>query len=341
MGPRAKGYCQLRHKEATGVYTGSRLNPGRKKTSIMESAEFTLSEALFHNGGYVETTITPEDLETPVEWIFSEEDPYFDPTWEPDAEIAQLCEMIAENLNDFAGEDSDSDLGNEEDSVFYDDDGFGLGDDGAVFSVRKDKDKDDIPDDLTPEEIEALRMEKISRTRDLKVKKKGRYTPQTQPRDSSGKFRQVLARLKLDLGTAGLNKAIEKVEEIENLDFSGDYERAVKASEDLITLIDRVDTKAINPESIEGIREGSRALGETIANLPFAFGEQSKKIRYSDVPPALQGLMKDMIKRVEEKIGKEDANEATSELRTFMSGGDYFSQADISSQMSKLLRLLT
>jgi hypothetical protein len=28
LGPRAKGYCQLRHKEMDGVYTGSHLNPG-------------------------------------------------------------------------------------------------------------------------------------------------------------------------------------------------------------------------------------------------------------------------------------------------------------------------
>jgi hypothetical protein len=28
MGPRAKGYCQLRHKEATGIYTGDSKNPG-------------------------------------------------------------------------------------------------------------------------------------------------------------------------------------------------------------------------------------------------------------------------------------------------------------------------
>ena len=27
MGARAKGYCQLLHKRATGVYTGSKLNP--------------------------------------------------------------------------------------------------------------------------------------------------------------------------------------------------------------------------------------------------------------------------------------------------------------------------
>ncbi len=40
-----------------------------------------------------------------------------------------------------------------------------------------------------------------------------------------------------------------------------------------------------------------------IANLPFAFGEESQKIRFSDVPPALRDLMEDMITRVEDKIG--------------------------------------
>lgn len=39
MGPRAKGYCQLRHKEATGVYTGSRLNPGRRKRNLFASQD--------------------------------------------------------------------------------------------------------------------------------------------------------------------------------------------------------------------------------------------------------------------------------------------------------------
>ena len=30
MGARAKGYCQLLYRRATWVYTGSRLNPGRR-----------------------------------------------------------------------------------------------------------------------------------------------------------------------------------------------------------------------------------------------------------------------------------------------------------------------
>ena len=51
--------------------------------------------------------------------------------------------------------------------------------------------------------------------------------------------------------------------------------------------------------------------------------------------------MTNMVDRVEEKIGKEDAADATKSLKGFMSGSDVYSQSDISSQMATLLRLLT
>ena len=106
-------------------------------------------------------------------------------------------------------------------------------------------------------------------------------------------------------------------------------------------IIDRLDAKALNPEALENVRNTAGQLGEVIANLPFAFGADAEKIRFSDIPPALRDLMEDMIDRVEDKIGQEDADIATESLRTFMSGGDYYSQSEISSEMSKLLRLLT
>ncbi len=314
MGPRSKGYCQLRHKDATGVYTGSRLNPGRNNSVISEQ-ESSLSEALYDGQIPFITEITEDELSTPMDWIMEETDPEFDPEWEPEEDII----IILIDFDDFEKYEK------EEHSTEF----------------AADADAVDLAKDLSPEEIEAIKLERLNRARQMKVKKKGKYTAATQPRDTKGKFRQVLARLKLDLGVAGLDKAIENVEEIENLDFSGDYEDAAKASQDLIGIIDRLDTGALNSDSIENIRASSAELGRVIANLPFAFGEQSEKIRFSDVPPAMKDLIRDMITRVEKKIGKEDSNEATAELRTFMSGGDYFSQSDISSQMSKLLRLLT
>lgn len=45
MGPRAKGYCSLRHKEATGVWPGSKYNIGKrnKKRRIVGGASFDIS----------------------------------------------------------------------------------------------------------------------------------------------------------------------------------------------------------------------------------------------------------------------------------------------------------
>ena len=320
LGARSKGYCQLRHKEATGVYTGSRLNPGRSNNVI----EMGISEALLSETPETPTVVTVEDMTTPLEIILAEPDDLFDPAWEPEEMIVIL--LMEDDLSDDDDDVIDEDL----------DDQYEFDDLDTAFAA-----KDEIPTDLTPEEIEALKLERLNRGRELRLKKKGRYTAKTQPRDAAGKFRKVLARLKVDLGTAGLDRALDKVEEIENLDFSGDYDRAAKASGDLIDIIDRLDAKALNPESLENVRASSRELGKVIANLPFAFGESAQKIRFSDVPPALRDLIEDMITRVEAKIGKEDADIATQELRSFMSGGDYFNQSEISAQMSKLLRLLT
>jgi hypothetical protein len=201
----------------------------------------------------------------------------------------------------------------------------------AVFEV----DQEDISK-LDPEEIRVIKQ-LPKRDEDGRIK----YTPETQPRDNKGRFRQVLARLKLDLGDSGLQDVVEKVEEAENLAFAGDYEKASSSAAALIGLLERLDTGALNKEALENVKASAAELGGVIANLPLAFGEDAQKIRFSDIPPALQNLMKEMITRVEEKIGQEDADEATQKLKGFLSGSDLFSQAEISSEMSTLLRLLT
>ena len=205
--------------------------------------------------------------------------------------------------------------------------------------------------DLSPEEIQALKEEAKAREEGRAVDGEApperdadgriKYTAETQPRDATGKFRTVLARIKQDLGTSGLQNVLDKVKEAENFDSTGNYAGAAKAATDLIGIIDRLDSGALNAESLENVRNSACELGKVIANLPFAFGEESQKIRFSDVPPALRDLMEDMITKVEAKIGKEDADIATAELKTFISGSELYNQSEISSQMAKLLRLLT
>lgn len=170
---------------------------------------------------------------------------------------------------------------------------------------------------------------------------KGKYTAKTQPRDDRGKFREVLARLKQNLGVAGLQDAMNKVQDAENLDFAGNYTDAAKAGEDLLGLLDRIDSNALNPQALANVKSTASELGKVISNLPLPFGQDAQKLRFSDLPSGLKDLMTNMIDRVGAKIGKKDADIATQNLKSFMSGADVYSQAEVQSEMSKLLRLLT
>ena len=202
-----------------------------------------------------------------------------------------------------------------------------------------DEDVDDLRSRLA--EFSAKLGDSLGKALAVETQEQGKYTPDTQPRDDKGKFRLVLARIKQDLGDAGLQDVVQKVSEAEELNEVGNYEDAAKAANDVIGIVDRLDAGALNPQAIENVRSSAKALGEVIANLPLPFGSETEKVRYSDLPPALKNLMDDMLSRVTDKIGAKDAEEATVGLRSFMSGGDYYTQQEISSELSKLLRLLT
>lgn len=167
------------------------------------------------------------------------------------------------------------------------------------------------------------------------------YTPDTQPRDDSGKFRLVLAQLKDNLGAGGNQRILDKIQETENLDNTGDYKAAVESAADLVSTIDRLDTGALNATSIGNVRKATKDLSTVIANLPLPFGKDAEKLRFSDLPPALRQLANNLVDRVIEKLGAKDGGEATRELKSFMSGSELYSQSDISSQMNTMLRLLT
>lgn len=209
-------------------------------------------------------------------------------------------------------------------------------------------------DAIEAEESDAIEAEKVAEEEAKKIAEgdtaKDSYDEQgrkkfisgkTQPRDAQGKFRLVLARLKQNLGTSGNQDVVEKIKQAENLDSAGDYAGAVQASSDLISTIDRLDSGALNADSVENVRTATSELGKVIANLPLPFENQAQKLRFSDLPANLKSLAKNLIEKVEQKIGKEDADIATEELRSFMSGADYYSQAEVSAQMNRMLRLLT
>lgn len=210
--------------------------------------------------------------------------------------------------------------------------------------LKKLRDAKAEADKQTEEEIKAAEEVKANRGDLPERDEEGRMkyvSGVNQPRDAKGKYRKVLARLKQDLGVAGLSRALQKVEEAENLDFAGDYAASAGASSELLDMIDRLDSGALNARALENVRTTAAELGKTIANLPLPFGKEAQKVRFSDLPAGLKDLIEAMITRVESKIGKKDADVATQDLRSYMAGADVYSQGEVQSQMSKLLRLLT
>lgn len=169
----------------------------------------------------------------------------------------------------------------------------------------------------------------------------GKYTAKTQPRDAQGKFREVLARLKQDLGDASLDEVAQKVEHAENLDNTGDYSEAAKAASEVIDIVDRMKAGALDARITDNVKMGATELAKAISNLPLPFKDQSQKIRYSDVPPALKKLIDDMAVRVKNKFDAKTYKEVTQKIEEFKSGARVMGQAEISSELNSLLRMLT
>lgn len=168
-----------------------------------------------------------------------------------------------------------------------------------------------------------------------------KYTFDTQPRDSKGKFRQVLAVLKETLGAAGLEGEYKLAKRVERLNLAGHYVASAKAATQLLETIERMETGALNRDSLENIQLAAGQLGTAVANSPLPFGHDTKKMRFSDLAAPLQKLTLDMMERVEKRIGKEEADQATAGLRSYISGGRLMTQSNISTELSTMLRLLT
>ena len=168
-----------------------------------------------------------------------------------------------------------------------------------------------------------------------------RLNARSQFRDKRGKFRKVLARLKHNLGESGLQAVTDKLQQAQDMDFAGNYRAANRAAGKLIGLVDRIDTGALDSKSLENVRETAGELGTVIANTPLPFGDANSKLSFSELPPSMKTLAKDMIDRVLEKLGPEDGGQAVEEMKRFMSGADQLSQSEIQSEFSVLLRLLT
>lgn len=179
------------------------------------------------------------------------------------------------------------------------------------------------------------------RTREQFLRARQKYSAKTQPRMWDGRFRKVLARLKQDLGASELNQVAKEINAAEKAADAGDYQKASAASQKVIGLIDEVQAGVLDRAVEKNLREGAADLGRVLAYLPLPQGENSAKVRFSDLPPSTGRLIQGLLDRVSEQINANDAAKFTKVLRSFISGVRTMSSDELSAEMNKLLRLLS
>lgn len=205
-----------------------------------------------------------------------------------------------------------------------------------------------IPEGLQKDPDEAITAaatrqvdEKIRRATEQFRRGRSPFTVDNQPRDSRGRFRQVLARLKFDLGDTQLENIVAKIKDAENMDDAGDYAKSAEAARDVVGLVDKIEEGVLDPEAIKNVRAGAAELGRVLAYLPLPQGDPNAKVRFSDLPPSTQKLIDGMIDRVVAKLGNDDARDAVAILKSYISGVRSMSSDELSAELNKLLRLLT
>lgn len=184
----------------------------------------------------------------------------------------------------------------------------------------------------------ARRAAKTSATN--KAKKDAQFTPETQPRDPNGRFRRILARLKTNLGDKATEGIAKKIESAEVAQVAGNYEEMRIHGGELIEMIDAVQDGQLAQGTVKNLRNGARDLGKVMAYLPLPQGNPNAKIRFSDMPPASANMVREMIKRVEEKLSSEDAAKYTKVLKEYMAGSRTMTSDEMASNLNKLLRVL-
>jgi len=107
LGVRAKGYCQLRHKDALGFYTATHAKMDHaKRHGLKASGGYEAPPVEYHdpqiaeygksNGQMVDysksmqfTEVTEQDMATPMSELMTYSDQYHDKAWKPSDEVAE------------------------------------------------------------------------------------------------------------------------------------------------------------------------------------------------------------------------------------------------------------
>lgn len=167
-----------------------------------------------------------------------------------------------------------------------------------------------------------------------------KFTAKTQPRDPDGRFKKILARLKGNLGEAGTEQVAAKIQEAEAAQIAGNYAEMREHGNSLIDLIENIEEGSLRKGTAKNLRIGASDLSTAIAYLPMPQGRDTAKVRFTDVPLAMQEMVRSMVRQVEELLDSDTSEKYISVLKSYMAGGRTMSSDELSEELNKLLRVL-
>jgi hypothetical protein len=178
-------------------------------------------------------------------------------------------------------------------------------------------------------------------TASLKFKRPRDFEDTKHPRDEHGKFRKVLFKLKADLeDTPGTKPAIDEIDAAINADDNHDPEAAKDAAGRLLIELDKIADNTADLDDKDDLKRRGADLAEVIAQLPMAQGNADVKMRFTDLPVELRGLIDDLLGRLKSAVTPEVYAEVAGPMSQYISGADYMHSDEIQSHLSRIMRYL-
>jgi hypothetical protein len=183
---------------------------------------------------------------------------------------------------------------------------------------------------ITPETMRKLKARNLD------------FEEEKHPRDTSGKFRAVVGRHRKNLETIReADDAVDALDEAEKAEAEKNFGKAKQAGERAITLLDNAVSGVIDIKDKQTIRDVAKQLGRVVAFLPVAVGVDTVAYSFEQLPQEVQDVFEQLLKRAENVPDpSDDQKEAIAVLKGFRSGADQWTQAEINSSLSRLVRMI-
>lgn len=186
----------------------------------------------------------------------------------------------------------------------------------------------------------AAAQEQAARVASLRYKQK--FEEERHPRDDQGRFKEVLFRLEQrlqdDPAIPGAQEALDKIHDAQAAENEDHKDEAKEAASDAVLILDRAAEDIVDPDARSTISNVSEELARAIAYIPLPFDDQTQTMRWSDVPPAGQAVIENLLMRARETDDPETSVEIVEIIEGWMAGGDMITQSEFDAMVAKLVR---